>query len=138
MFSSTFTKCILAAVMLVAQVSAFAPMIIPITTGPTLDSKQAKAAGIGGISGVSQVSTGGLGAFSIRKNAKEAPVKEKKVRTRGSTPLFKKNVPKAKPDPKAKVTAKAKATPKSKATPAKKTTEKKEKPNFFIKTPWSK
>ena len=111
MSSSPIVKCILAAILLVAtQVSAFAPMIIPISNGPTLDAKQGKIAGIGGLNGPKPTGNGGIGAFRIKADAKKAA-------------------------PKAKANAK-KVAPKAKANAKKDTTT--EKKNMWLKNPWSK
>ncbi len=85
MFAS-LVRLSVAALMLIACVSAFAPIsthqqqrstsalnIIPITNGPTLNSEQAKAAGIGGLAGTKNLKSGGMGAFKVApKGAKEA------------------------------------------------------------------
>lgn len=90
MFASLLTT-----ILLIAYASAFAPIsthqqrsttalnIIPITTGPTLNSDQAKAAGIGGLNGTTGVKSGGLGAFKVapkgakKEAAKKTPVAKK-------------------------------------------------------------
>ena len=81
MFASLLRLSV-AAILLIAYTSAFAPIatqqqhqrsstttslnIIPITTGPTLNSEQAKAAGIGGLNGTKSLKSGGLGAFKVQ------------------------------------------------------------------------
>ena len=90
MFAS-LVRLSVAALMLLACVSAFAPIsthqqrsttalnIIPITNGPTLNSEQAKAAGIGGLAGTKNLKSGGMGAFKVApKGAKEAAAAKNK------------------------------------------------------------
>jgi hypothetical protein len=132
----SFFSCLLrfsvAAILLVAYASAFAPVsnqqqqrgntalnIIPITNGPTLNSEQAKAAGIGGLNGTTNLKSGGLGAFGVA----------------GSS--GKKNA--AKKSPAATTTAKkGPAATNAKKAPAKKPAEAKKSVNLFTKMPWSK
>ena len=107
MFASLLRLSV-AAILLIAYTSAFAPIatqqrssttslnIIPITTGPTLNSEQAKAAGIGGLNGTKSLKSGGLGAFKVqpkggaKKQEPAAAVAKKK------TPFAAKKVPAAK------------------------------------------
>mmetsp|Transcript_25763 Transcript_25763/g.43975 ORF Transcript_25763/g.43975 Transcript_25763/m.43975 type:complete len:109 (-) Transcript_25763:236-562(-) len=108
MFSSAMIKCCIAAILLVAHTSAFAPMIIPIVKQEGMNSEQGKMAGIGGLNGPKPTTSGGIGLFNVpgSKSPSAAP---------------KKNAKKAAP----------KKTTKSAG-------EEKKKPSFFIKTPWSK
>ncbi|EJK69808.1 hypothetical protein THAOC_08900 [Thalassiosira oceanica] len=98
----TFHAIILASILLLQHARSFV-LIVPITSGPTLNNKQSKAAGIGGMGGIKELSSGGLGAAKIGGK-------------KGKKPAAKKATNKKAPAAGAK----------------------KEKPNFFIKTPWSK
>mmetsp|Transcript_12707 Transcript_12707/g.20820 ORF Transcript_12707/g.20820 Transcript_12707/m.20820 type:complete len:119 (+) Transcript_12707:114-470(+) len=99
---ATLLRLSVAAILLIAYASAFAPMsthqqrstalnIIPITTGPTLNSEQSKAAGIGGLNGTKSLKSGGMGAFKV------APQGAKKEAAKKKAPVAKK-VPAKKAD----------------------------------------
>ena len=71
--------------------------IIPITTGPTLNSEQAKAAGIGGLNGTKSLKSGGMGAFKVAPQgakkekapvAKKVPAKKADEAKKGGVGLF--------------------------------------------------
>ena len=98
----TFHAIIIASIFLLQHACSFV-LIVPITSGPTLNNKQSKAAGIGGMGGIVELNGGGIGAAKVGAKKGKAPA--------------------------AKQAAKKKAPAAS---------AKKEKPNFFIKTPWSK
>ncbi len=114
--------------LLIAYASAFAPVsnqqqrsstalnIIPISNGPILNSKQAKAAGIGGLNGTKDLTSGGLGAFGVK--GKSTPDKKNTNKKAGSFGMP--------------------AVGKAKAPPAKKAAEAKKPVNLFTKMPWSK
>eukprot|EP00579_Thalassiosira_antarctica_P007965 CAMPEP_0201881966 /NCGR_PEP_ID=MMETSP0902-20130614/12714_1 /ASSEMBLY_ACC=CAM_ASM_000551 /TAXON_ID=420261 /ORGANISM="Thalassiosira antarctica, Strain CCMP982" /LENGTH=104 /DNA_ID=CAMNT_0048410297 /DNA_START=41 /DNA_END=355 /DNA_ORIENTATION=- len=87
MFSSALVKSIIAAILLVAQASAF----IPITNGPTLDAKKGKIAGIGGMDGPKPPTLGGVGAVKIKTAASVAP-KKKGTTMKANKPANKKKV----------------------------------------------
>ena len=107
MFASLLRLSV-AAILLIAYTSAFAPIatqqrssttttslnIIPITTGPTLNSEQAKAAGIGGLNGTKSLKSGGLGAFKVQPKG-GAKKQEPAAAAKKKTP-FAKKVPAAK------------------------------------------
>lgn len=103
MFASLLRLSV-AAVLLIAYTSAFAPIatqqrssttslnIIPITTGPTLNSEQAKAAGIGGLNGTKSLKSGGLGAFKVQPKGGGAK-KQEPAAAKKKTPFAAKKVP---------------------------------------------
>jgi hypothetical protein len=112
MFASLLRLSV-AAILLIAYTSAFAPIatqqhqrssssttslnIIPITTGPTLNSEQAKAAGIGGLNGTKSLKSGGLGAFKVQPKGGGAKKQEPATAAKKKTPFAaKKVVPAAK------------------------------------------
>jgi len=125
---SSYLK-IFSVILLIACASAFAPVsnqqqqrsstalnIIPISNGPILNSKQAKAAGIGGLNGTKDLTSGGLGAFGVK--GKSTPDKKNTNKKAGSFGMP--------------------AVGKAKAPPAKKAAEAKKPVNLFTKMPWSK
>lgn len=103
MFASLLRLSV-AAILLIAYTSAFAPIatqqrssttslnIIPITTGPTLNSEQAKAAGIGGLNGTKNLKSGGLGAFKVQPKGGGAK-KQEPAAAKKKTPFAAKKVP---------------------------------------------
>ena len=124
---SSYLK-IFSVILLIAYASAFAPPvsnqqqrsttalnIIPISNGPILNSKQAKAAGIGGINGTKDLTSGGLGAFGVKGKSTPDKKNSKKAGSFGMP-----------------------AVGKAKAPPAKKAAEAKKPVNLFTKMPWSK
>ena len=127
MFASLLRLSV-AAILLIAYTSAFAPIatqqhqrsstttslnIIPITTGPTLNSEQAKAAGIGGLNGTKNLKSGGLGAFKVQPKGGGAK-KQEPAAAKKKTPFAAKKVP------------------------AKKAEEKKGGVGLFTRMPWQK
>ena len=111
MFSSPVFTFISAAILLMAQTSAF----VPITSGPSLDQKQGKIAGIGGLDGPKPPTAGGIGSFKVGSKSKPAAKKE----------ATKKAAPKS-------IFGKANVAKKPSAA------EPKKKVDLWIKTPWSK
>ena len=107
MFASLLRLSV-AAILLIAYTSAFAPIatqqrssttslnIIPITTGPTLNSEQAKAAGIGGLNGTKSLKSGGLGAFKVQPKGGGAKKQEPAAAVAKKKTPFAKKVPAAK------------------------------------------
>ena len=103
MFASLLRLSV-AAILLIAYTSAFAPIatqrsstttslnIIPITTGPTLNSEQAKAAGIGGLNGTKNLKSGGLGAFKVQPKG-GAKKQEPAAAAKKKTPFAAKKAP---------------------------------------------